>query len=103
MSIPTQDYRRTDHKVPSRPLSGLDAVVNGFIGKHQRRAKINEQLKRDAEAIEALARNWVQLSDHDLQARLLGFREEFRRGRISNENLFPALAAIREAADRKLG
>ena len=103
MLIPTQDYRRTDHRVPSRPLSGLDAAVNGVIGRHQRRTKVGEQLKRDAEAIDSQARDWTELTDHDLQTRLLGFRELFRRGKVSNENLFPALAAIREAADRKLG
>src|ERR1051325_986144 len=103
MSIPTQDYRRTDHRVPTRPLSGLDAVVNGIIGKRRRRAEIGEQLKRDAEAIDALASDWMNLSDHDLQTRLLDFRDQFRRGKIANETLFPALAAIREAAHRKLG
>jgi preprotein translocase subunit SecA len=103
MSIPTQDYRRTDHRVPSRPLSGLNAMVNGVIGKRRRRKEVGEQLKHDAEAIDAQARDWVDLADHDLQMRLLGFRDQFRRGNISDENLFPALAAIREAADRKLG
>jgi len=101
--IPTQDYRRTDHRVPSRPLSGLDAVVNGVIGKRRRRPKVGEQLQRDAEAIDAVARDWVDIRDHDLQMRLLGFRDEFRRGKVSDVNLFPALAAIREAAHRKLG
>jgi preprotein translocase subunit SecA len=117
MQIPTQDYRRTDHRVPSRPLTGLDAVVNGFIGRHQRRAKVCEQLRQDAEAIDSQARDWIELSDHDLQTRLLGFREQFRRftpspptgeragvrGCICDDVLFSALAAIREAADRKLG
>jgi len=101
--IPTQDYRRTDHRVPSRPLSGLDAMVNGVIGKHRRRPKVGEQLQDDAEAIDAVARDWVGISDHDLQMGLLGFRDEFRRGKVSDVNLFPALAAIREAAHRKLG
>ena len=45
----------------------------------------------------------MDLADHDLHTRLLGFRDQFRRGNISDENLFPALAAIREAAHRKLG
>ena len=86
-SIPTQDYRRTDYRVPSRPLSGLDAVVNGVIGKHQRRTKVGEQLRLDAGAIDSLAGEWTALTDHDLQTRLLGFRDQFRRGKISNENL----------------
>ena len=79
MSIPTQDYRRTDHRVPSRPFSGLNAAVNGVIGRHQRRKEVGEQLKRDAEAIDSQARDWMDLADHDLQTRLLGFRDQFRR------------------------
>jgi preprotein translocase subunit SecA len=102
--IPTQDYRRTDYRAPSRPLRGLDALVNGFIGGYQRRAKVCEQLQHDADAIDAQARDWIELSDHDLQNRLLGFREKIRRGgKIPDDLLFSALAAIREAADRKLG
>jgi len=104
LTVPTQDYRRSDYRVPPRPLTGLDALVNGFIGSHRRRAAVLAALKRDAEAIVALERDWVELPDHLLQQRLLGHREHFRRGGRPAENLvLPALAAIREAADRRLG
>ena len=104
MLIPTQDYRRTDFRAPSRPLRGLDALVNGVIGRYQRRAKVCAQLRHDAEAIDMQAREWIELADHDLHNRLLGFRETIRRGgTISEALLCSALAAIREAANRKLG
>ena len=35
---PTQDYRRTDHPVPGKPLSGLDAWTNSLLGFYRRRA-----------------------------------------------------------------
>src|SRR6185295_14637059 len=101
---PTLDYRRTDYRVPPRPLAGLDAFVNGVIGSYQRRAKVFEAIRRDALAVVALEREYVELSDHDLQMRLLDFRAQIRRGgKAADAALLPALAAIREAADRKLG
>jgi preprotein translocase subunit SecA len=62
-----------------------------------------ESLKLDADAVVAQEREWIGLSDAHLQKRLLEFREQFRRGGKNSENLISALAAIREAADRKLG
>jgi preprotein translocase subunit SecA len=102
--IPTQDYRRSDYRVPPRPLGGLDAVVNGCIGGYWRRGKIRDVLARNATTVDAQAREWIELSDHALQTRLLEFREQFRRGGDNCQRLtLPALAAIREAADRLLG
>jgi preprotein translocase subunit SecA len=104
MLTPTQEFRRTDYRTPSRPLNGLDALVNGFIGSYQRRSQIRDSLERDAAAIDALAPQWIELSDHELQQRLLEFRRQFHRGgKEIEDSLFPALAAIREAADRQLG
>ena len=102
--VPTHDYRRTGYRTPPRPLRGLDSVVDRGAGWWQRRAAIVAGLHRDAAAIDALAGQWIEVSDGILSERLLGFREEFRRGRRQGEAvLFPALAAIREAADRQLG
>jgi preprotein translocase subunit SecA len=104
LTIPTQDYRRSDYRVPPRPLTGLDSVVNGGIGRFRRRKNVLETLKRDADAVVRQEREWVELSDAHLQQRLLEFRHHFRRGgKPAEAFLLPALAAIREAADRKLG
>ncbi len=103
-TVPTQDYRRGEYRVPPRPFTGLDALVNRFIGNHRRRGGILKQLKQEADAIVLQEREWVELSDAALQRRLLDFREHFRRGgRQADELVLPALAAIREAADRQLG
>jgi preprotein translocase subunit SecA len=85
-------------------LKGLDAGVNALFGIYHRRSGILGHFKRQAEEIEALAPELAHLSDHLLQERLRKYREIFRRGgRRKEEILMPALAAIREAADRKLG
>jgi len=104
MLPPSYDYHRLEFRPPPRPLHGLDAVVNGFIGSYRRRGKVLETLRADAELVDAQAADWKKLSDHELQVRLLEFRATFRRGgRAVEASVLPALAAIREAADRKLG
>ncbi len=103
LATPTHDYRRSDYRVPPRPLTGLDAMVDGLIGKFKSSKGILESLKRDAKAIVAQEREWKEMSDAVLQRRLLDFRAHFRRDTQDSEKLIPAMAAIREAADRKLG
>jgi preprotein translocase subunit SecA len=103
LTTPTYDYQRSDYRVPTQPLAGLDALVNGFIGKYRRRGKVLAGLLRDADAIVAQERDWREISDAELHERLMGFRDRFRRGgRQAEAIVLPALAAIREAADRKL-
>lgn len=104
LATPTHDYRRSDYRVPPRPLTGLDSLVDGLIGKFKRSGAILESLKKDAAVIVAQEQEWKEMSDAVLQRRLLEVRAEFRRaGKASEKVLLSALAAIREAADRKLG
>jgi preprotein translocase subunit SecA len=104
LTVPTQDYRRSEYRVPPRPLTGLDALVNRFVGDYRRRGSVLKSLRLDAESVVRQEREWVELSDMALQQRLLEFREQFRRGGRRVETVvLPALAAIREAADRQLG
>lgn len=102
--IPTQDYRRTGYHTPSRPLKGLDALANNLIGRYERRGAAFETLKRDATVVEEQALKWKEMSTKVLHQRLMEFRLNFRRGGKEAENaLLPAMAAIREAAERQLG
>lgn len=101
---PSQFYRRTGYRKPRKLLSGADAAVNSLTGWVKRRSKVLDNLMSDAAEVDAMAPEWSELSDHELRQRLHGFREEFRRGgRAAEENLLPALAGLREAAERTLG
>jgi preprotein translocase subunit SecA len=101
---PTQEFNRTDHHTPARLLKGADATLNSFVGVWRRRATVLSALSHDAEKVEALRPAVANLSDHSLQERLREFRAAFLRGgRRQSELLFPALAAVREAAHRKVG
>ena len=104
LTVPTQDYRRSDYRARPGSLTGLDALVNGFIGRYRRRASVLARLRADADAILRQERDWTEMSDHVLHMRLMEFREQFRRGGAAvKDAVAPALAAIREAADRQVG
>jgi len=104
MDTPAHDYRRTAQRVPERPLKGLDAAVNWCMGKYQRRGARSRELEQQGQRVESFASDFLRLRDHDLQERLLQFREQFRRRpEPADEILLPALAAVREAAHRRLG
>ncbi len=91
-------------RLVSPPLVGLDAGVNSLIGICRRRSSIVESFKGEAAAIDAMAPEFLELSDYQLQERLLDLRKVFHRGARKGEAVVQtALAAIREAADRQLG
>ena len=101
---PTQDYRCIGFRPPKELLKGPDAVVNSLIGYYRRRASVQRELALQAEEIEDNAKTWREMTDHQLGVRLRELREVFRRGgELCEQNLSPALGAIREAADRKVG
>jgi hypothetical protein len=98
------EYRRTGHGRPKRLLKGLDASVNSLLGAYRRRGQILNELRRDAEKIDAEAPVFAALSEHHLRERVMEFRQKFRRGgRGVNDLTLSALAAIREVADRETG
>jgi len=102
--LPSQDYCRTGFRRAPELFKGLDASVYAGVGYYRRRGGVLRELRRDAERIDALAPEYAELGDGPLEERLLGLRERFLRGgRATAELVFPALAAIREAADRRLG
>jgi preprotein translocase subunit SecA len=100
----THDYRLSDVAVSRKVTKGLDALVDRAIGAARRRSSVLTALRQDAEQIDALSARLCTLSDVALKGELAGHREWFRRqSRVGDERLIPALAAIREAADRRVG
>jgi preprotein translocase subunit SecA len=101
---PTEICQRVEFHPPAPLLKGLDARVDAWIGVCRRRSSVAAQLRRQAEEIDSLAPEWVESRDEQLHRRLMELRDQFRRGgRQIQPLLAPALAGIREAADRKLG
>ncbi|MEW6302143.1 MAG: preprotein translocase subunit SecA [Verrucomicrobiota bacterium] len=104
MITPTQEYRRIGHRRPEKLFTGLDAGVHALSGYYHRRGGVLDTLRRDADAVEAQAADWKNLTDHDLRQKLHEYRDAFRRGeRRCPDLVIPALAAIRETAERQIG
>jgi preprotein translocase subunit SecA len=104
VNTPSQDYARTTFRNPSKLHKGIDSLVDSLIGRYRRRAGLVEQLRQEADRIDALAREFKDLTEAHLQEKLHTYRDYYRRGgRGQDEVLHPALAAIREASDRRLG
>ncbi len=98
-------YQSVDFHRPKPALKGLDAIVDGWAGICRRRGRLLAAIQQQAEEIDALAPALQHLSDRHLQERLFEYREAFRRGNRERMNavLLPAIAALREAADRQVG
>ncbi|MBY0432146.1 MAG: DEAD/DEAH box helicase, partial [Rhodospirillales bacterium] len=60
-------------------------------------------LKKDVQAINALEPDLVKLSDDELKARTLVFRQRLEAGETEDDLLIEAFATVREAAKRTLG
>jgi preprotein translocase subunit SecA len=104
LTIPSVEYRRTQIQVPHELSDGADAMVDNLCGRFRRRTGALRRLTRAAAAIERLAPDYRHLSDSKLRERLDEFRLTFRRqARGYEKALHPALAALREAADRQTG
>lgn len=104
MNFPAHVYHPLAFRQPPPLLKGLDAKVNRLGGLYRRRSAVLAGLMEQAAQIDRLAGEWLSLRDHHLQERLRELREKFRRGGKQADSLvIPALAGIREAADRKLG
>ena len=104
MSTPTDDYRRTDIRVPKPLLSGLDASVYGLVGRYRGRSSVVVGLLNAAVRIDRDEARWREMTDEKLQEKLAAMRAVFRRQKPGFEDiLYDALGAVREAADRSVG
>jgi preprotein translocase subunit SecA len=104
MTTPTQEYRRTAIREPKKLHKGLDATVDGMVGRLRRTAAVAADLLREADEIDRLGDTFAGLSDRHLKDRMEELRLGFARHRLMEERvLYLALAAIREAAERQTG
>ena len=104
MSALTWEQRLCNVRQPPKITSGLDAMVDGFIGACRRRGGVLASLRADVEKIDAFGSQYAGLNDARLRERLAEFRETFRRQpRRAEAHVLEALAAIREASVRQTG
>jgi preprotein translocase subunit SecA len=82
---------------------GLDAIWNGVAGRAASALPRSRLFLKRAEAVVALEEQYAPLSDAQLRKAALRFRELFRLGRERPEDVFDAIAIVREAGHRTLG
>lgn len=100
----TDEYRRCAVAEPPELTSGLDAAMDGVIGAVRRRGHALRGLQAEAGRVMQLDGKYQALGDDALSARLAELRAQFRRQ--TRERPAPVeegLAAVREAAARRLG
>jgi preprotein translocase subunit SecA len=104
MNAVTLDHRLCGINEPAKIPAGLDAVVDGWIGRCKRRRAAVCRLREDAERVDALGSHFQCLSDRALADKLAEFRQSFRRRPKQAADLaIEALAGVREAAERRMG
>jgi preprotein translocase subunit SecA len=104
-TLPSDDYRRLAVPKPGKLPKGADALAHRALGWWKRRARQFEDLRRDAERVDAMSGEFENLDDPTLRGRMADFAAQFRRGRDLKEPeiVLSALAAVREAAHRQTG
>ncbi|MGE5309262.1 MAG: prepilin peptidase [Deltaproteobacteria bacterium] len=104
MNSLSRDYIRTKIRKPQPLLTGLDARLYWIEGSIKGGKKTLKKLLDEAEAIDSLGASYKEMSEEELGSTLAGFKDNFRRRKKGFEEALPeALAAVREAAGRKLG
>ncbi len=104
MNALTQEYRLSAVPTPPKITAGLDAVVDRAIGAAKRSDSALRVLKEKAEAVDALAPEFKNLTDDALKERMGEYRTWYRRhGAGADTIITKALAGIREAAERNVG
>jgi preprotein translocase subunit SecA len=104
MITPSAAYHRLAFQPPPPALTGLDARMDSLAGFYKRRSGMLRALVLQSEGVDAESNKWKAMMDADLHRHLMDFRQHFRRGGTRSDSLLlSALAAIREAAERKLG
>ena len=104
MSLPSTTWRTLAYPQAGERLpKGLDAAwtaASGYVGRLVPRQR---DLLRRAERVLAFGRELSVVRDAKLRETASEFREVFRRGRETRDDLLRAFALIREVATRRLG
>lgn len=92
------------HRTRSKELpKGLDAAWDMAAGFARQMVTRTRHFLRQAEPVIAMEDKFKDLADAKLRAEAMAFRDVFRRGRETTEDLVRAFAVVREVAARRLG
>jgi preprotein translocase subunit SecA len=104
VTLPSIEYRKTTVIRPTKITTGLDSVLNSWVGLYKRRSSQAVSLQQRADLIYQQAGQHRKLSSQKLNEQLRTSKNYFRRqGRLQPASIDAALALLVETADRTLG
>lgn len=86
-----------------KPHIGIDGYAARIGTRFKHRRISLPHLRREAEAVVALEKQWAELTDAALDAKIVELREVFARRTHKDEEIRQGMAAIREVASRETG
>jgi len=102
--VPSTTWRVLARRMPSENLpKGLDAAWHAAAGVAGRLVPRLRQCMRRAARVVAMEKEFAGKTDARLRETAAEFRERFRRGRETSEDLERAFALVREVANRQIG
>ncbi len=97
-------WRALAHGANHQPLpKGLDAAWDWMAGGVSRMVPRGRMFLRQAVLVDALAKQYAELTDRKLREKAQELHTVFRRGKDTREHLLHAFALVREVAPRVLG
>ncbi|HDZ20609.1 hypothetical protein LCGC14_0312300 [marine sediment metagenome] len=104
LELPSTTWRTLAQRRPGKPLpSGLDAIWDAAGGWLKRLRVTRRQFLTRADRIIAMDKAFANMAEAKLREHSDQFRERFRRGRDTPQDLDRAFALIREVAFRQIG
>ncbi len=104
-AVPSEMWRMLSAPSQKRPKlpKGIDAMWNAVAGRASSVMPRRRQLLEKAHRVAALEEEYAPLNNFDLRGAAMRLRERFRLRREGAEDIYHAIAIVREAGHRKLG
>ena len=102
--LPSTTWRMLSQRRPGKPLpTGLDAMWDSLAGRLKRAQTRRSRFLARAKIVCGLEADFADLADAKLREHAESFRERFRRGRETADDVNRAFALVREVARRQVG
>jgi preprotein translocase subunit SecA len=96
-------YQAFERPKQSSVYSGVDRVINQFVGKIYKQTILFKSLFSTAQKVYDGGKFFIRLDDQELDKHLKMYHHTIRSGRYSDDELHQALGCICEASFRELG
>jgi preprotein translocase subunit SecA len=103
MSLTNEEYKKYDIPKEKKSHKGLDRVAHLAMGKIYKQTILLKKLYQKAKMIHTNAKEYVHLSEDELDKKILNHQKKIRLNRYSDEDIYEAISCICEVCYRTLG